>query len=128
MRLSLLRKEWELWQLSLDMIKVPSLQLNVKFPYATDVMTTGNGDERWTEFGKQSGFQRLEADSDSLSVINFCSRQNTWWDAMAAIFQNAWTLVPIEKVRFKHCFRLTNQTAHVLPNFSYCNKVSISWS
>ena len=34
----------------------------------------------------------------------------------------------IGKVNFKHCLRYANQAAHVLGNFSYCNKTSNSWS
>ena len=75
------------------------------------------------------GFQRVEAESDSLTVINCYSGQTTWWDAAAAIFPECVDISTlIGKVKFKHYFRSKNQAAHVLSRFSYCNKVSSSWT
>ena len=51
------------------------------------------------------GFQRVEAESDSLTVINCYSGQTTWWDAAATIFVECVDISTlIEKVKFKHCF------------------------
>ena len=33
----------------------------------------------------------------------------------------------IGKVMFRHCFRFANQAAHVLANYSFCNKTSYVW-
>lgn len=69
------------------------------------------------------GFQRVEAESEYLNVINFCNRQNRWWDAAAAVFVECVAIgVLIGKVNFKHCYRSTNQVEHVLANFSFGNK------
>ena len=32
------------------------------------------------------GFSRIEAESDSLVVVNYCQGRNQWWDLAAAIF------------------------------------------
>ena len=36
--------------------------------------------------------------------------------------------VLIGKVKFKHCFRSSNQATHVLANYSFCNKTSSIWT
>ena len=80
-------------------------------------------------FANSLGFPRVEAESDSLNVINFCDGQSRWWDAATAIFAECVDVSSlIGKVIFKHCFRSSNQVAHVLARFSYSNKVSSSWT
>lgn len=37
-------------------------------------------------FANSLGFPRVEAESDSTTVIEYCSGQTRWWDAAAAIF------------------------------------------
>ena len=37
-------------------------------------------------FANSLGFPRVEAESDSLNVINFCDGQSRWWDAATTIF------------------------------------------
>ncbi|KAI4986208.1 hypothetical protein ZWY2020_018838 [Hordeum vulgare] len=65
------------------------------------------------------GFNRVEAESDSLSVIN-CS---------AAVFAECIDLsTSIGKVMFSHCFREANLVAHELAKFSFCNKRNDSWT
>ena len=80
-------------------------------------------------FANSLGFPRVEAESDSLNVINFCDGQSRWWDAATTIFAECVDVSSlIGKVVFKHCFRSSNQAAHVLANFSYCNKTSLNWT
>ena len=99
-------------------------------PYAADAMTSEAMAMRdGLNLANSLGFQRVEAESDSLTVINCCSGQSTWWDAAAAIFAECVDISTlIGKVNFKHCFQSANQAAHVLANFSYCNKLSSSWT
>lgn len=55
------------------------------------------------------GFQCVEAESDSLNVIEFCNGQNIRWDAAAALFAECVDIsVSIGKVNFKHCYRSAN--------------------
>ena len=80
-------------------------------------------------FANSLGFPRVEAESDSLSVIEYCTGQNRWWDSAAAIFAECVDVASlIGKVKFKHCVRLCNQAAHVLASHSFCNKLSSSWT
>lgn len=73
------------------------------------------------------GFNRVEEESDSLQVINFCSGQTRWWDSAAAIFAECLDISSlIGKVIYKHCPRSCNQAAHVLANFGFCSKSSFS--
>ena len=59
-------------------------------------------------------------------VIEFCSGQTRWGDAATAIFaERVDTTTSIGKVIYKHCYRSSNQAAHVLANYSYCNKISL---
>ena len=56
-------------------------------PFAADVITTEALAMRdGLVFANSLGFNRLEAESDSLQVINFCNGQTRWWDSAAAIF------------------------------------------
>ncbi|XBI00172.1 hypothetical protein VPH35_129307 [Triticum aestivum] len=74
------------------------------------------------------GFNRLEAESDSMQLIEFCTGQTRWWDVAAAIFADCVdTTTSIGKVIYKHCYRSSNQVAHVLAKFTYCNKLSLIW-
>jgi ribonuclease HI len=99
-------------------------------PFAADVITTKamamcDG----LNFANSLGFQRVEAESDSLNVIDYCTDQSRWWDAVVAFFAECVDVASsIGKVYFKHCFRSGNQAAHVLANLYYCNKGSLSWT
>uniref|UniRef100_A0A8I6Y5C3 RNase H type-1 domain-containing protein n=1 Tax=Hordeum vulgare subsp. vulgare TaxID=112509 RepID=A0A8I6Y5C3_HORVV len=75
------------------------------------------------------GFNRVEAESDSLSVIKCCQGQDQWWDAAAAVFAECIDMATsIGKVIFSHCFREANSVAHELAKFSFCNKVEDNWT
>ncbi|XBH96203.1 hypothetical protein VPH35_086638 [Triticum aestivum] len=79
-------------------------------------------------FANSLGLNQIEAESDSLQVINFCNGQERWWDEAAALFAECVDIsTSIGKVIFKHCIRSCNQVAHVLANFSFCNKSNLSW-
>ena len=80
-------------------------------------------------FANSLGFPWVEAESDSQVVINYCDGQPIWGDAAAAIFAECLDVsTSIGKVIFKHCSRTLNKAAHVLAQFSYCNKNSVSWT
>lgn len=55
----------------------------------TEAMATRDG----LAFANSLGLDRIEAESDSLQVINFCNGQERWWDEAAAFLRNAWILV-----------------------------------
>ncbi|KAI4974937.1 hypothetical protein ZWY2020_048544 [Hordeum vulgare] len=77
------------------------------------------------------GFNRVEAKSDSLSVINCCQGQDQWWDAAAAaaVFAECIDLsTSIGKVIFYHCFHEANSVTHELAKFSFLNKRNDSWT
>ena len=74
------------------------------------------------------GLDNIEAESDSLEVINFCTGQSQWWDSAAAIYAECVDLANlIGKVKFKHCNRVVNGVAHELAKFSFLNKHSGRW-
>ena len=57
------------------------------------------------QFANSLGFNWVEAESDSLEVIQFCTGQTQWWDASAAVFAECLdTATSIGRVTFKHCF------------------------
>ena len=37
-------------------------------------------------FTNSLGFNIIEAEPDSINVVNYCQGQDQWWDASAAIF------------------------------------------
>ena len=74
------------------------------------------------------GFHNVEAESDSTQVISSCSGQSQWWDEAAAIFADCVDLAAsIGRVKFKHCSRTTNEVAHEIAKYSFCNRSSESW-
>ena len=80
-------------------------------------------------FANSLGFPRVEAESDSLVVIQYCTGESRWWDAAAAVFADCVDAASlIGKVKFKHCLRSCNQAAHELASFCFCNKISNSWN
>ena len=55
-------------------------------PYAADVVTTEAMAMRdGLIFANSLGFPRVEAESDSLTVIDYCTGQTRCWDAAAAM-------------------------------------------
>ena len=74
------------------------------------------------------GLNQIESESDFLQVINFCNGQERWWDEAAALFAECVDIsTSIGKVIFKHCIRSCNQAAHVLANYRFCNKSTLTW-
>ena len=56
-----------------------------------------------------TGVSRIEAESDSLTMVNYCQGQNQWWDAAVAIFAECIDLATlIGKITFKLCFHDAN--------------------
>lgn len=75
------------------------------------------------------GCNSVEAESDSMEVINFCTGSTQWWDSAAAIYAELLDITSlIGKVKFKHCNRKVNGVAHELAKHSYLNKLSCSWT
>lgn len=77
------------------------------------------------ELANSLGFNHLEAESDSILYTNdqfvyrtvqMVGRKH----AAATIFAKCVdTTMAIGKVIYKHCYRSSNQAAHVLANYSY---------
>ena len=98
--------------------------------YASDVVTSEAMAMRdGLIFASSLGFNRVEAESDSSIVIDYCSGQTEWWDLAAAVFAECVDVsLSIGKVIFKHCARSSNQAAHVLASYCFCNKICSSWT
>ena len=98
--------------------------------YAADVTTTEAMAMRdGLNLANTSGFNRVEAESDFLSVVNCCQGQNQWWDAAATVFAECIDIATlIGKVIFSHCFRKANSIAHELAKFSFSTKCETSWT
>uniref|UniRef100_A0A8I6XJ96 RNase H type-1 domain-containing protein n=1 Tax=Hordeum vulgare subsp. vulgare TaxID=112509 RepID=A0A8I6XJ96_HORVV len=79
-------------------------------PLAADVVTIEAMAMRDGLFLANSlGFNRVESEPDSLSVISCCRGQDQWWDAVAAVFAECIDLsTSIGKAIFSHYFREAN--------------------
>ena len=99
-------------------------------PYVADVVTTeALAMMNELELANSLGFNRVEAESDSLNILKCYQGQNQWWDAAAAIFAECTDVTTsIGNVIFSHCFRDANSTAHELATFSFCNKYNNIWT
>ena len=90
----------------------------------SEVVATRDG----LAFANTMGFHAIEAESDSLKVVNFCTGHDHWWDAATAIYTEILDLATdVGKVNFMHCFREANSVAHELAQFSFHNKLSSIW-
>ena len=71
-------------------------------PYAADAIITKAMVMRYgLAFANSLGFNCIEAESDSLEVINFYTGHTRWWHEAATLFAECGTM--IGKVTFKHC-------------------------
>lgn len=67
----------------------------------------------------------VEAESDSMEVINFCCGSTQWWDSAAASYADCLDNANlIGNVKFKHCRREANGVAHGLAKHSFLHKLS----
>ena len=103
-------------------------------PFAGDVVKNeGMAMRDGLELDNCLGFNHLEADLTlfSIQVTNFCTETVQMVGCRhgaAIIFAECVDVsVLIGKVKFRHCFRNSNQVAHVLANYSFCNKTSSTW-
>jgi ribonuclease HI len=70
------------------------------------------------------GCNWVQADSDSMEVVQACSGEETWWGESAAIFAQCVDIaMSICRVSFNHCPRETNKVANVLARDCFCNKL-----
>ncbi|XP_073363637.1 uncharacterized protein [Aegilops tauschii subsp. strangulata] len=102
----------------------------IYIPYTSSVvMTEALAMQDGLNFASSLGFPQVEAESDSSIVIESCDGQTRWWDEAAAIFAECVDISSlIRKVKFKHHYLSSNQAAHVLANYSYCNKLCSHWT
>ena len=80
-------------------------------PHAANVITVEAMAMRdGLEFANSLGLNQVDAESDSLQVINYCNGQTRWWDDAAALFVECVDLGSmIGKVMFNHCLRSFNK-------------------
>jgi ribonuclease HI len=74
------------------------------------------------------GCNRIQAESDSLEIIDACSGGDSWWSEAAAIFADCVDLATtIGTVSFHYCPREANKVAHELARASFSNANSCNW-
>jgi ribonuclease HI len=79
-------------------------------------------------FANSLGCNVIEAESDSLEVIQLCSGQDRIWNESTAIYADILsTAGMIGKVTFSHCGRESNIVAHELASHSFNSASSCNW-
>jgi ribonuclease HI len=74
------------------------------------------------------GCNRIQAESDSLEIIDACSGGDRWWSEATAVFADCVDLVTtIGDVSFNYCPREANKVAHELARASFTNANSCNW-
>jgi hypothetical protein len=74
------------------------------------------------------GCNNIQADSDSMDVIEACSGEEAWWNESAATYADCMDMVAtIGSVSFSHCPREANVVADELARYSFLNKLSCNW-
>jgi ribonuclease HI len=67
------------------------------------------------ELANSIGCNALEAESDSIEVITYCSGEVEMWNEATAVYADCITMTSmIGKVEYKHCSRETNEVAHLI--------------
>jgi ribonuclease HI len=74
------------------------------------------------------GYTHIEAESDSLEVINLCSGTDQIWSDAVAIYADILVQARgIGKVEFMHCRRDANKVAHEIAKNCLSSSTSCSW-
>jgi ribonuclease HI len=74
------------------------------------------------------GYTHIEAESDSLEVINLCSGTDQIWSDAVAIYADILVQARgIGKVEFMHCRRDANKVAHEIARNCLSSSTSCSW-
>jgi ribonuclease HI len=74
------------------------------------------------------GCNNIQAESDSMDVIEACLGEEAWWNESAATYADCIDMVAvIGSVSFSHCPREANEVADELASFSFLNKLSCNW-
>jgi ribonuclease HI len=76
----------------------------------------------------QIGCNSVEAESDSIEVIQICKGENRMWNEATAIYSDILAqAASIGSVDFSHCRRDTNTVAHDLARDSFISRSSCIW-
>jgi ribonuclease HI len=74
------------------------------------------------------GYTNIEAESDSLEVVNLCSGADRIWNDATAIYADIFSqAVSIGKIEFMHCGRDTNKVAHELARSCFMSSTGCNW-
>jgi hypothetical protein len=75
-----------------------------------------------------NGCHEIEAESDSIEVIQLCSGEDRICDKGRAIYVDIINQVDnIGKVEFTHYSRETNMVAHIIARNCFTDKISCNW-
>jgi hypothetical protein len=76
----------------------------------------------------QSGCNLVEAESDCMEVIQYCSGENQMWNDTIAIYADCLEKAGIiGKVEFKFCPREINNVAHSIARSCFSSKSDCTW-
>ena len=74
------------------------------------------------------GYNRIQAESDNLEVIQLCSGEERIWNEATAVYADIISIAGlIGNVSFSHCKREVNEVAHELARVCFTNKTSCNW-
>jgi hypothetical protein len=79
-------------------------------------------------FARSLGYHAIEAESDSLEVIQLCSREERIWNEATAVYADILEQASqIGKVEFMHCGRDINSVAYELARFCFSSRNFCIW-
>jgi ribonuclease HI len=96
------------------------------------VASAGSAEAKAMQMGLQlanaMGYQRVQAESDSLEVINIMDGRERIWNESAAIYVDCIASAGmIGQTYFQHFPREANKTAHVIAKHSFDLHISCTW-
>jgi hypothetical protein len=75
------------------------------------------------------GYKAIEAESDSIEVIQICSGEVRMWNEATTIYSEILSHAGIiGKVDFMHCGRDSNYAAHYIARECFNSKVGCNWA
>ena len=74
------------------------------------------------------GYNRIQAESDNLEVIQLCSGEERFWNEATTVYTDIIAVAAsIGNVSFSHCKRVVNEVAHELGKVCFTDKTSCIW-
>jgi hypothetical protein len=104
------------------------MRLYLYFACGVGMLGRSDSDAASSSVSSAMGFQRVQAESDSLEVINILDGKKRIWNELAVIYANCiMSAGMIGNTKFQHCPRKTNKAAHAIAKHGFNLQLFCNW-